>query len=182
VLPQGLADRPAHYSRSDNKQKVTALYECWQGIIKRATNPNSQDFEDYMGRGITVHPEWTGEGGFQAFEAYVLEHLGPHPGEGWSIDRRNNNGSYVPGNIRWADRSTQATNKRKRKGCSSQYLGVCWRNDNQKWRAGLTVNGSRIHLGTFSLEEDAARAVNSAILLYKTGHPLQPTPSSFASS
>jgi hypothetical protein len=39
--------------------------------------------------------------GFYAFLEYVHTTIGPFPGEGWSIDRINNDVGYFPGNIRW---------------------------------------------------------------------------------
>lgn len=41
-----------------------------------------------------------------------------------SIERQNVNGNYSPDNCYWATNSTQASNKRKRLGKTSQYIGV----------------------------------------------------------
>jgi hypothetical protein len=148
------------------------LYTCWRGIVKRATNHNWKNARYYVDRGIAVHPEWTGEGGFERFRDYVFEHLGPHPGKGASIDRINNDGNYEPGNIRWATKTIQEQNKRKRAGTASKYRGVCKDKRSGKWKASLSVNGKRKNLGCFFVEEDAANAVNNAIMLYETDHPL----------
>jgi hypothetical protein len=40
-----------------------------------------------------------------------LAHIGPKPSPGMSIDRIDNSKGYFPGNIRWADDTTQANNK-----------------------------------------------------------------------
>ena len=42
------------------------------------------------------------------------DELGPYPGEGWSVDRIDNEKHYEPGNIRWATQSEQLKNARKR--------------------------------------------------------------------
>jgi hypothetical protein len=48
---------------------------------------------------------------FAAFDAYVKENLGPRL-DGQSIDRIDNDQGYEPGNLRWADRFVQNTNRR----------------------------------------------------------------------
>jgi hypothetical protein len=47
-----------------------------------------------------------------AFIAYIEQNLGPRPG-GMSLDRRNNDGNYEPGNLRWATASEQVRNSRR---------------------------------------------------------------------
>jgi len=42
---------------------------------------------------------------------WILENLGPCP-EGMELDRKNNNGHYEPGNMRWATRQKQMQNTR----------------------------------------------------------------------
>jgi len=49
-----------------------------------------------------------------------------------------------------------------RKGVSSKYRGVSWNKEREKWRAYITVNGSRKSLGSFDDEVKAAQAFNAA--------------------
>jgi len=83
----------------------TPEYRVWRGMKDRCFNPNSASYADYGGRGITVCDKWVNS--FQAF----LADMGPRP-DGASIDRIDNNKGYESGNCRWADRITQARNKR----------------------------------------------------------------------
>jgi len=87
-------------------RKMTHEYRAWRGILTRCFNRNEPNYCDYGGRGITICDEWRRD--FPRFLAAV----GYRPGPGFSIDRINNDGNYEPGNVRWADRRTQNTNRR----------------------------------------------------------------------
>jgi hypothetical protein len=82
-------------------------YTSYQAMCQRCYNPKASGWKYYGGRGIKVHPEWLGDGGFERF----LAHLGPRP-DGMTLDRPNSNGNYEPGNVQWADKWEQARNKR----------------------------------------------------------------------
>lgn len=87
-------------------------YGVWEGMKQRCHNPKSRRYLDYGGRGIRVAPEWLGRGGFARF----FEYVGPRPageGEGYSLDRINNDGNYEPGNVRWAPTEVQMRNTRR---------------------------------------------------------------------
>lgn len=87
----------------------TKIYQKWLGIKKRCNNPNEQNFRNYGARGIKICKEWKND--FSAFRDYVsaLPHYGE---EGYSLDRINNDGNYEPGNLRWATKHEQNTNRR----------------------------------------------------------------------
>jgi hypothetical protein len=81
-------------------------YQAWLNMKKRCTKPNCKDWEYYGGRGIKVCERW-----LHSFENF-LEDVGERP-EGRSLDRYpNNDGNYEPGNVRWATRSEQMSNRR----------------------------------------------------------------------
>lgn len=81
------------------------LYSTWRGIISRCTDENSESYANYGGRGITICDRWK-----ESFLAFVAD-MGPKPREGLSIDRKDVNGNYEPGNCRWASNFVQANNK-----------------------------------------------------------------------
>jgi hypothetical protein len=76
----------------------------------RARVRNTND-PNYGGRGIKVDPRWAHYAlGGDFFQA----DMGVRP-EGKTLDRRNRNGDYVPGNCGWATPEEQARNRRKSK-------------------------------------------------------------------
>ena len=81
-------------------------YRIWKGMKQRCLNPKSKDYPRYGGRGITICDRWV-----KSFHAFLVDMRGPCPA-GFSIERKNVDGNYEPGNCLWADDATQANNKR----------------------------------------------------------------------
>lgn len=79
-------------------------HRCWVAMRARCNNPGDKAFKHYGGRGIKVCERWND---FQNF----LDDMGPRP-EGTSIDRKNNDGDYEPGNCWWSNDSNQVRNRR----------------------------------------------------------------------
>ncbi len=84
----------------------TAEYRAWKAMRARCANPNEQYFYLYGGRGITVCERWNEFSNF-------WEDMGPRPSPRHSVDRIDVNGTYEPGNCRWATAQEQRLNQRR---------------------------------------------------------------------
>jgi hypothetical protein len=88
----------------------TPEYSALASARYRCMNPSDSRFADYGGRGIEYRfPDDLGEA-----TALLIDAIGPRP-EGMTLDRRDNDGHYEPGNLRWATRSEQQRNQRKQR-------------------------------------------------------------------
>lgn len=134
-----------------------AEYYAWRSMKNRCCNPRTAQYEDYGGRGITVCQRW-----LDSFKSFFAD-VGPRP-TGMTLDRIDTNGNYVPGNVRWASRSTQQFNQRKQKGTSSAFRGVHLEKRTGKWTASICKEYRHYRLGTFTTEVEAARAYDAAAL------------------
>ena len=73
----------------------------------RCYNTRSQKYHNYGGRGISVCKEWQ-----DSFRVFYL-HVGDPPTKKHSIDRKDVNGNYEPGNVKWSTQKQQTRNMRK---------------------------------------------------------------------
>ena len=83
--------------------------------------------------------------------------------EGYEVDHINGNSlDNRRANIRIVTPAQNNMNAKKRKGCSSKYKGVSWKEPRQKWYAYHFMNGKQYHLGVFDSEIKAAKAYDEA--------------------
>lgn len=83
----------------------TPEYLIWVQMKGRCLNPRNKRFPHYGGRGIKLHPAW--ETSFLAF----LRDVGQRPSVAMSLERKNNDSHYEPGNVAWAPRKQQPANR-----------------------------------------------------------------------
>lgn len=83
-----------------------AEYRIWRGMLRRCLNSTDIGFKYYGGRGIAVCDRWA-----TSFDAFYAD-MGARPSPSHSIERRNNDGAYSPGNCKWGTPVEQARNSR----------------------------------------------------------------------
>jgi hypothetical protein len=92
--------------RRNSRHKNPHLYQVWQDMRQRCTNPNNKYFGRYGGRGISVCAEWAEE--YEPFYTWAVAHGYQ---SGLQIDRIDNDGDYTPDNCRWATAMENTNNR-----------------------------------------------------------------------
>jgi len=85
-----------------HRTRFAREYNSYKSAQHRCRNPRDKAWKYYGGRGIEFR--------FTSFVQFIAE-LGPRP-EGTTLDRKDNDGHYEPGNVKWSTRSEQRLNSR----------------------------------------------------------------------
>jgi hypothetical protein len=99
-------DRRIHPNHHVHGMSRTPEYETFICARNRCTRVTNSRWKDYGGRGIKFM--------FTSFEQFFAE-LGLRPSAQHSIDRKDNDGNYEPGNVKWSTREEQRANQRRSK-------------------------------------------------------------------
>lgn len=95
----------ASESTSTHRLTKSPEYRSWASMIARCENPKYHHFHRYGGRGIRICERWR-----NSFELFLSD-MGPRPSLKHSLDRKDNDGNYEPGNCRWATAKEQRLNR-----------------------------------------------------------------------
>lgn len=84
----------------------SAEYKIWRTMKGRCLTGGGKKTQNYGDRGIRVCDRWN-----SSFRDFLAD-MGPKPGPYYSIERKDVNGHYEPGNCIWIPLSDQARNRR----------------------------------------------------------------------
>ena len=89
-------NKAASISKAKTKHGMagTKVHQAWMDMMRRCTNPKTQRWDIYGGRGIKVCDEWL------IFENFYRDMGDPAPG--LSLDRIDEDGMYQKSNCKWA--------------------------------------------------------------------------------
>ncbi len=85
----------------------TKLYSIWNNMKNRCSNMNTDSYQNYGERGISVCKEWE-----ESFDNFLTWSLANGYNNNLSLDRIDNDKGYNPNNCRWATMKEQGNNRR----------------------------------------------------------------------
>jgi len=133
--------------QSKHGMKGSREYVSWAAAKIRCMNPDDKSYPKYGGRGITVCKEW-----IESFEEF-FKSMGPRP-PNTTLERKDVNGNYEPGNCVWATPQEQARNRRNS-------IHVTW-------------NGAYMHLA--DVAKEMGISYGAAFMRFKRGKLYENSP------
>lgn len=105
-------------------------YSAWCSMKQRCYDTSCKNYHLWGGRGITICPQW--KNNYPQF----LADVGKRPSSRHCLDRKDNNGHYEPGNVRWVLPVVQQNNKRSNR--IIEYRGI--RKSAAQWSLAICSN------------------------------------------
>lgn len=137
----------------------TKIYATWGRIINRCYSKDLSDWPLYGGRGIRVCDRWR-----YSFENFLLD-MGNTYKEGLTIDRKNNDGNYEPGNCRWATQKQQQRNRRNNHSVTFNGKTQCIAAWADELKIKESTLGMRLGRYGWSVEKALTKPVKTNIII-----------------
>lgn len=109
-------------------------YHAWERMLSRCLNPRDAAYANYGSRGISVCRRW------RKFDEFIKD-MGRRPSPAHTLERKDNDGSYMPSNCEWATRKKQARNRRTNRMLTHKGVTQCL----AMWSESLGVNRQVIY-------------------------------------
>lgn len=103
-LHREISSRVFKKSMTTHGLSRSSEYFIWFGMHARCSKPDHISYKSYGAKGIRVCDRW------RDFPTFYSD-VGPRPSPAHSLDRKNSDGHYEPGNVVWADKIEQANNR-----------------------------------------------------------------------
>jgi len=146
------------------------LYIRWLSTTQRCNNPNHVSYKNYGARGIFLADDLKN---FEDYKEYVSQ-LPNYDPENSSLDRIDNNESYIKGNLRWVNQSTQVANQQHSGKGFNKYTGVNWSKTHKRWIARISFKGKTLLSKVCLTEKEAVDFRNKFISDNNLPHTQQP--------
>lgn len=117
--------------------KQSPEYMTWRAMLRRCSDEAHVDYPIYGGRGITVCEQW------KDFANFIAD-VGTRP-SGHTLDRREKDGNYEPGNVRWATAKDQARNMRSNRMLTLNGVTKC----TAEWAEELGISHNTLRARLF---------------------------------
>lgn len=143
--------------------KKSKFYEIWKGMRQRCNNPNNKKYYLYGKRGIRVSKRW------DKFENFMKDML-PSYIEGWSIERKNNDGNYDRKNCCWIPFKEQAKNRRNNSKLTFNGVTLNKADWARKYHINRCTLNFRLNSG-LSIELALTLPIRKPLAFCNKGHP-----------
>ena len=145
--------------RKKHGMSGTRFHEIWMAMKARCNGTAGEMSKYYNGKGITYCKEW------ESFNNFLTD-MKEGYNDNLELERLDVSGNYCKENCTQVTHGEQVINRGQQVNNTSGRTGVRMPKNNPKWVASIQIDGKAIHLGSFSLFEDAVKAREDAELKY----------------